>query len=44
MGFSMGAVRVAYYAASELDDRPVTVVPISPGAPFLLLLHGVGRR
>ena len=30
MGFSMGAVRVAYYAASEVDDRVVTVVPISP--------------
>ena len=30
MGFSMGAVRVAYYAASEIDDRLVTVVPISP--------------
>lgn len=30
MGFSMGAVRVAYYAASEVDARVVTVVPISP--------------
>ncbi|MCH7712195.1 MAG: alpha/beta fold hydrolase [Chloroflexi bacterium] len=30
LGFSMGAVRVGYYAATEPDDRVTTVIPISP--------------
>lgn len=30
LGHSMGAVRVAYYAATEKDDRVATVIPISP--------------
>jgi alpha-beta hydrolase superfamily lysophospholipase len=30
LGFSMGAVRVAYYAASEDDQRVTTVIPVSP--------------
>lgn len=30
LGFSMGAVRVAYYAATEQDPRVATVVPVSP--------------
>lgn len=30
LGHSMGAVKVAYYAATEPDDRVVTVVPVSP--------------
>jgi len=30
LGFSMGAVRVAYYAATEPDDRVAAVIPISP--------------
>jgi alpha-beta hydrolase superfamily lysophospholipase len=29
-GVSMGAVRVAYYAATEPDDRVAAVIPISP--------------
>lgn len=29
-GVSMGAVRVAYYAATEADDRVAAVIPISP--------------
>lgn len=30
LGHSMGAVKVGYYAATEDDDRVVTVIPISP--------------
>jgi pimeloyl-ACP methyl ester carboxylesterase len=30
LGFSMGAVRVAYYAATEADHRVATVIPVSP--------------
>ena len=30
LGHSMGAVKVGYYAATEDDDRIVTVIPISP--------------
>ena len=30
LGFSMGAVRVAYYAAAEDDPRVTTVMPVSP--------------
>ena len=30
LGHSMGAVRVAYYASTEPDDRVVAVMPISP--------------
>ena len=30
LGHSMGAVKVGYYAATEDDDRLVTVIPISP--------------
>ncbi|MFQ6027306.1 MAG: alpha/beta hydrolase family protein [Dehalococcoidia bacterium] len=30
LGHSMGAVKVGYYAATEADDRVVTVIPISP--------------
>jgi len=30
LGHSMGAVRVAYYAATEDDGRVTTVVPVSP--------------
>ena len=30
LGHSMGAVKVGYYAATQGDDRIVTVVPISP--------------
>ena len=30
LGFSMGAVRVAYYAATENDERVATTIPISP--------------
>ena len=30
LGHSMGAVKVAYYAATENDDRVAAVVPVSP--------------
>lgn len=30
LGHSMGAVRVAYYAATQADSRVVAVIPISP--------------
>ena len=30
LGHSMGAVKVAYYAATEQDDRVTTVIPVSP--------------
>ena len=30
LGHSMGAVKVGYYAATQGDDRIVTVIPISP--------------
>ena len=30
LGHSMGAVRVAYYAATQYDGRVATVVPVSP--------------
>ncbi len=30
LGHSMGAVKVAYYAAIEQDDRVTTVIPVSP--------------
>jgi alpha-beta hydrolase superfamily lysophospholipase len=30
LGHSMGAVKVAYYAATEADERVVTVIPVSP--------------
>ncbi len=30
LGHSMGAVKVAYYAATEADDRVAAVIPVSP--------------
>lgn len=30
LGHSMGAVKVAYYAATEFDDRVAAVMPVSP--------------
>jgi alpha-beta hydrolase superfamily lysophospholipase len=30
LGHSMGAVKVTYYAATEADERVVTVIPVSP--------------
>ena len=30
LGHSMGAVKVAYYAATEQEDRVTTVIPVSP--------------
>jgi alpha-beta hydrolase superfamily lysophospholipase len=30
LGHSMGAVKVAYYAAAEADERVSTVIPVSP--------------
>jgi pimeloyl-ACP methyl ester carboxylesterase len=30
LGHSMGAVKVAYYAAAEADERVATVIPVSP--------------
>ncbi|HZA22964.1 MAG TPA: DUF1749 domain-containing protein, partial [Dehalococcoidia bacterium] len=30
LGHSMGAVKVAYYAATEPDERVATVIPVSP--------------
>ena len=30
LGHSMGAVRVAYYAATQADERVATVIPVSP--------------
>ena len=41
LGQSMGAVKVAYYAAVEDDPRVATVIPVSTGASVLLVLPGI---